>query len=268
MAEAGVIQSRSVVVDSHGAVCNLVASVTIDISYTQVVVALPGITVPLRLVGVEHPVLFEFLTVPVPGSDDATGIVAAAEDGRCMLAVQIAHGSQHTVRAVGIVVAPVLGSATLWHVRFGIHRFASQSVKNGDIIRPGQDTACHGPPFLVIFAPFLLRTGCRALLASLVTVVSLSVAYDVSLAVSCSVGSANDELCPPVTVQVIDDERHIVGSAADVDTHVDAPEQRTVQPIAVEEGRAGISVMSIVVGIRRIPFQNNLILSVTVNICH
>ena len=126
MAHAGVIQSTAIVIYRHRAVGNLVATVAIHISHTQVVVTLSGIAVQglailanTLVIGVEHPVLLQFVAVPIPGSQHRTGVITATEDGRGMLAIQIAHSSQHTIRTVGIVIAPVAQVTTCRHVGFG-----------------------------------------------------------------------------------------------------------------------------------------------------
>lgn len=59
-----------------------------------------------------------------------------------------------------------------------------------------------------------------------------------------------------------------MGTRADVDAEVYAPEQCTVELIAVEQGGARVAVMGIIVSIGRVPFQDDLILPVTINITY
>ena len=100
------------------------------------------------------------------------------------------------------------------------------------------------------------------------TVVCQTVANDLSQSVARSVGGFHDKLCLSVAIQVIGDKGHVVGPGADVDTHVYTPEKCAVKTVAVEEGRPGITIVGIIVGIGGIPFQNDLILSVAIDISY
>ena len=75
-----VIETAPIVVDGHRTVGDLVAAVAVDIGHTEIVVALSGVAGPLGIVGIECPTGFELMTVPVPGDEHRTGIVAATED--------------------------------------------------------------------------------------------------------------------------------------------------------------------------------------------
>ena len=59
-----------------------------------------------------------------------------------------------------------------------------------------------------------------------------------------------------------------MGATADVDTQVDAPQQRAVQSVAVQQRRSGIAVVRIVVGIGGVPLQQYLVLAVAIHITH
>ena len=89
-----------------------------------------------------------------------------------------------------------------------------------------------------------------------------------TFAVAGTISGTDDKLRTSVTIQVVDDERHIVCTTANVDAHVNTPQQRTIQTVAVEECLSCESVMRIVVSIGRVPLQDNLILSVTIDITY
>ena len=100
-------------------------------------------------------------------------------------------------------------------------------------------------------------------------VVCSTVAHVAALAVACTVGRAYDELCPSVAIEVVDDEWHVVSPRADVDAHVDTPEQLAVcDLVAVEDGGASETVVGIVVGVGGVPLQDDLIFSVAVDISY
>ena len=136
-----VVKTGTVVVDGHGAVGNLIVSVTVNIGHAQVVVALSGIVAPLRVVGVECPAFFQVLSVPVPGRKNAARVVATAEDSAGVPPAEIAKGRKETVGAVGIVVAPVSYLAASRNVGLGAEGTPRKAVEHGDILRPGEDAA-------------------------------------------------------------------------------------------------------------------------------
>ena len=279
MAHASVVESPSVVVDSHRAVGDLVAAVAVDIGHAQVVITLSGIVGPLGVVCVEHPVGLQLMSVPVPGCDDAAGVIAATKDAAGVDAVEIGHTRQETVGAVGILVAPVVEVAAFGDIGFGVEGTACETVEDGDVFVARQDTARHRTLAVVVARPFLttvkrtffLRRHLAFSLSGLgfhdtVTVVGCCIADDVPDSVGSAVGGPDHQLRLAVAVEVVDHERHVMGTAADVAAHVDTPEPLAVETIAVEEGRTGEAVVGIVVGVRGVPLQDDLVLPVAVDI--
>ena len=80
VSHASIVQSASVVVNSHRAIGNLVAAIAIDISHAQVVVPLSCIGGPFWGIGVKRPMILQLFAVPIPCGDDGTGVVAPAKD--------------------------------------------------------------------------------------------------------------------------------------------------------------------------------------------
>ena len=97
MPHACVVETATIVIYSHRAVGNLIAAIAIYIGHTQIVIALTGIAGPLGGVGIENPMLTELAAVPIPRSNNGAGVIASAEEGRCMLAIEIANTCQHAV---------------------------------------------------------------------------------------------------------------------------------------------------------------------------
>ena len=265
---AGVVEPAAIVIDGHGAVCDFVASVAVHVGHAEVVVALPGIVGPLWLVGVEGPAVCQFLAVPVPCGDDGARVVSPAEDAAEASPVEVSGGGEHAVGAVGVAVAPVHGVAALRDVGLAVHGLTGHAVEDGDVFRTGEDAAGHGPLPPVVFAPLLLWLRCLGLSGGSVAVVGSGVADHLALCVAGAVGGAHHHFGAAVTVEVADDERYVMRPAADVDAHVDAPEQRTVEAVAVEERGAGEAVVGVVAGVGGVPFQYEFILSVAVHVAH
>ena len=270
MAHSRVVETTSVVIDSHRTIGDLVATISIDVGHSQVVIALSGIFCPLGVVGIEGPTILEFLAIPIPGSEDCTRVIATTEDSARLMTIEVAHSSQHAVAAIGIIVSPIGKVTAFGDVGLGIHGSACQTIEDRDVFGTRQDAARHGTSFTIVFAPFAL--GRRLLLVgsfgTAVTIVGLRITDDIALSVDGTIGSLHHHFGTTITIEVIDDERHVVGTAADIDAHIDAPEQGAIEPIAVEERRTRVAIVCIVVSIGGIPFENNLILTIAIDITH
>ena len=107
MSHSGRIKSFAVVVDSTGTVNDFVASITIHIAYTQIVVSLSGVLVTSGMVAVEYPTVLQFFSVPVEGSQNSTRVVASAHDNTWVYSVKIGYTSQEAVASVTFCVSPV-----------------------------------------------------------------------------------------------------------------------------------------------------------------
>ena len=99
-------------------------------------------------------------------------------------------------------------------------------------------------------------------------VVRIRVAYDLAGPVDCAVRSLGHHFRAAVTVKVVDHELGVVCSRADISSEVDSPESRAVELHAVDEGRAGVAPVGVVVGVGRIPFEEDLIFAVSVDITY
>ena len=71
-----------------------------------------------------------------------------------------------------------------------------------------------------------------------------------------------------VLVEIVNHELRIVCSGTDVHAQVDTPELRAVQLVAVEIDVVGLVALGVVLRGGRIPFDDDLILSVAVDIAH
>ena len=91
MTEACVVESTTIVVNSHRTVCYFVAAIAINISHSEVVVALTSIACPLRIVCVEDPTAGEILSVPIPGSNNCASVISTAEESRSLFAIEISY---------------------------------------------------------------------------------------------------------------------------------------------------------------------------------
>ena len=275
MTEAGVVEASAIVVEGHGAVGDLVAAVAIHVAYAQVVVALSCIAAPLGGVGVEGPADCQLFAVEVVGGDARAGVVAATEDGAQVLAVEVAAGGQETVAAVGVVVAPAAQLTALGDIVDGADGTSALALKAGDPFRALVDEAAACSLAVHVVRPSrtaeLLAgvvvglVGCRVRLADMIGV---GIAEDGACAVDGAVAGANKELSTAVAIEVCHDEGRIVSTAANVGAEVDAPHGGAVQAQGFENGGRCDAAVAVVFGVGGVPLQDNLHLSVAIEVCH
>ena len=141
MPESCVVESCSIVVNSHRTICNLIKSISIDICNTQIVVSLSRITSPLRLIGVESPFVSEVLSIPIPCRNNRTRVVSPTENSTCMHAIEISHSSEVSFRAVGMVVAPCPHLPSFRDVVHRCHSLSRESVEDCQVFRTFHDTS-------------------------------------------------------------------------------------------------------------------------------
>ena len=194
MTHTCVIKALSVVVNSHRTIGDLVTTITVDISNSEVVISLSSIGAmglavftSARGIGVEYPMLFQFTTVPIPCGKDCTCVITSTENGRGVLAIEITHSSEHAIRTVGVIVAPVLQVPTLRNIGFGIHSLACDTIEHGDIFSSCEDSSGLGSSLFVILGPFTFRCRVLGIFGGTMTVVCQTVANDLSQSVARSV---------------------------------------------------------------------------------
>jgi hypothetical protein len=88
------------------------------------------------------------------------------------------------------------------------------------------------------------------------------------LAIGSARGGFDHQFSTAIAIEVVDDKRNVMGSGTDVRTHVDAPKERAIETVTVEERGTGIAIVRVIAGIGRFPLQDDLILSVAIDISH
>ena len=276
--QAGVVVACAVVVHAHRAVGNLVASVAIDVGHAQVVVALSGVFGPPGLCGVKHPALLQLLAVPVPCGQHAARVVSATHHHRGVNAVEIGHAGQIALRAVGIVVAPGSELALSGHVVHGGEGFARPAFKHGEVFRTALDEAAASSLLVLAEALRGVAVGvvvCLAVVAHPHAIVGFSIADHASRAVHSAVGGLHHQLGPAVAIEVVGHHLGVVGAAAYVAAHGDAPEAvlpvltlLAVQAVGVDIGLVGHAALRVVARVGGVPFQDEFHLAVAVEVGH
>ena len=127
----GRVASFAIMVDGARTVNNFIATVTVHISYTQVVIPLPGIIFATGVITIEYPVFFQFFPVPAEGSQDGAGVIPPAHHYTWMNSIQIGYTSQKTVAAVGTFISPIGRITALRDIVNRVQCFSRQSGKYG-----------------------------------------------------------------------------------------------------------------------------------------
>jgi hypothetical protein len=212
----------------------------------------------------------------VPGRQSGAAVIAAGEDQAGPLSVQIGRARQEAVGAVGVAVAPDLGhlldrgsvGARIARGRVGGagQGLARQAVEHGQVFGTFEDAALDaghlravgqdggaGPvglgPFTAALAP-----------------VDVRVAEHLAGPVRRAVAGAHGHLGLAVAVQVIDLELGVVRAGPDVVAQVDAPQSPALQRVGVDEHVAGIAAEGVVLGVGRVPLEDDLVAAVAVQV--
>ena len=227
MTEACVVESTTIVVDSHRTVCYFVAAIAINISHSEVVVALTSIACPLRIVGVEDPTTGEILSIPIPSSNHGTCIISTTEESRRSFTIEISHTCKITLRTIAMVVAPTSKWSATWNIVNSLHSFACKTVEDSKIFRALHDSA--QAIALLVAAPIF-----RA------------IANDIAFAIDGAIGCLHHEFSFAIAIEVVSHKLSVVGSCTDILSHVDTPQTCAVKLQAIEINIARVASMRII----------------------
>ena len=237
-------EELSVIVDAACSREYLLLTVIVTVGCHYIMVAAAPAGSGLVVSGIEYPPFHQFLVPDVYCGPCKSGIVSSAVYGRGVDSVKIGDTAVHAVNAVAVVVAPVAHLASGYGKIYGIQRCACLSVKESHILWTAEDISLS------------------------VAVILAAVAYDLSPAVGGPVSGLCDELSLSVAVKVRNAHLCIVLTRSDILSQVYAPELFSLKCVAVNENIVGLSLLRIVLGVGRVPFQEYLILSVAVHISH
>lgn len=159
-----------------------------------------------------------------------------------MHAVEICDCCEEAVAAVGVAIAPVLEISTFGYIVNRLESFARLTIENREIFRSGDDSSVYVSP------------------------VGLAVADETLGSVDRSIAGLAYEFRTSVAIEVIYHELSVVGTRADVFSEVYSPESCSVEFVAVEDSWSGESVVGVVVGVCRVPFENYLVFAVSIHI--
>nr|GEU28583.1 indole-3-acetaldehyde oxidase [Tanacetum cinerariifolium] len=239
--EAGGVQQLAVAADGGRAVHDVVLAVAIGVAGGKPVRALAA-RGAARHVGVEHPAAGEVAVAPVPGRDHGARVVPARKHGAGACTVEVRHAAQEAVYPVAVVVAPAGHRAARGQVVDGFHGGARLAVEHGQELGAGQHVA------------------------GAVAVVGAGRADGRALAVHRAVGRLGHHLGQAVAVEIVRQERGVVGARADVLAEVDAPQARAVEFVGVQIRVARVAGLGVILGVGRLPFDDQFVRAVAVQV--
>ena len=182
------------------------------------------------------------VVAPVPRGEHGPRVVAARHHQARPFSVEVRNRGEEAVDAVAVGVPPVADGAARHDVRSGGERVAVQAVEDGEKLGARQDVAGGVAP-----------VGGR-------------VADHIASTIDRSIGGPAGDLRPAVAVQIVDDELRVMCAGADVRSEVDAPQACPGQRVGVEIDRAGVAALRVVFRVRRIPFDDELVLAVAIQV--
>ena len=201
-----------------------------------------------RAVGVEEPLESQVFTVPVPGRKRGSCVVAAAHYCAGSASVQIGYCGKMPLAAVAVVVAPTAVLASAGQIIYSLEGGTGLAAEDGQILR-----SVHNPALKPSFAA---------------AIVLRSVADNLPKTIDSAVCSFADKFGNPVRIKVIDKELSIVGAGPDVAAEVYSPQSFAAKFQTVDEDASGVARVGVVVGVRGVPLEENLVLSVAVGIAY
>ena len=274
VAEAGAPESGAVVVNGAGAVGDLIFAVPVQIADADAVGALAGVGAigGRTAAAVEGPALGQLPATPVPRSQKGAGVIATGKHAGGALAVQVGDGGEKPVEAVAVAVAPKGGEArtrgvvievvgvALGKETGGGEFGAGESVKDRQELGTGEDVA--------------------AGIAVIVGIVEGRTHPALPLGRAADVGSGGVErtgrapahdLGAAIPVEIVNHEIHVMRARADIHPEIDAPDRSRrsgIEFVGVQVGVSGVAALGVVLGVGRIPLENELVFAVTIEIAH
>jgi len=254
MSQPGGVESLAVVVNGTGTVHNLVTTIPIHITHTQVVVSLSAVSSQLRIVvGIEQPAQGELSVFKVKSSQSSPGIVAPAHHHTGILAVQVGHTGQIALGTVAVSVAPyspeLLGSGILgFRMTSGnviniLDGSSGHPVKDGEVLRTAENVSLRAYPF------------------------GIGVPDHLAFPVHRTVSRFAHQLSLAIPVQVIHYEWRGVSPLANVLAQVDAPHKSTIQLVSFKFGLLGHAGTSAVAGAHLL-LDDDLIVAISIQVGH
>ena len=297
MAEPRRVQQTSIVIDRSRAISNLVASITIHISYCQAVGALckGRRREPMRLLDYlafaihHHPVVRsersmqplrrQLFTIEIHCPEIRTGVVSSAHHGTRPMgsSIKISHASEVSFATVAIVVliAPNrrISRKSISLKSFTLSHLSSHTESSVRIIPDGMHrlsrfaiedseqfrTILDAPPTVAIISRIIERTN---------LCISSRFANKPALSIDTSSRSLANHFRLSIAIKVENQELGIVGTGTDILAKIDAPELCSVEFITIKNHIASIAIVGIVVRVGRVPFHYQFILTVTIHVAH
>jgi hypothetical protein len=96
--------------------------------------------------------------------------------------------------------------------------------------------------------------------------ISRAVADHATSRVGRAVGGFTRKFRPPVAIEIVDHELGVVGAGPDIAAEIDAPESCAIQFVGVEKHVARIAGLRVVLRVGRIPFQDDFVLTIAIEI--
>ena len=198
-----------------------------------------------------QPFRVEPLTVEIHRPQIRASIISAAHHGTriSVHAIEMSHAGQIPLATIALTfrVAPS-----------GIFRLTPNTISTVGVIPYGvQSLACHTAEHRQQFLAFEYSSKLVAIVGGVVNLAYCGIRSRQSDKLSLTVGRAGSRLayhlCLAVAIEVIHEELCVVGTGTYVPSEIDAPQTLASQLIAIQDDITRISVVRVVVGIRRVP---------------
>ncbi len=247
--QARAIEARTIMIDGTGPVDDLVLPIGVHIPRGEAVRALARVGAVPRRGGIESPTFGKGPIAPIPSHEDGSCVIPTTEDRARLGPIQIGGASEEAIHTVPVGIPPRADRATDREIERGGHLLTRRPIEHRQEFRP--------------------REHITARVAVIIAVDDRRGVPQAQVGAGPILGAGRrlaHQLGFPVTVKIIDLELGIVGARADVLAQVDPPQSGALQLIAIEVDVPCITRLGIVLGIRRVPLDEDLIFPVPVHI--
>ena len=195
------------------------------------------------------PTLRKGCTVPIISRNRHSRIIAALKNHTGLYAVQISVRRQKSIHSISVTIAPAFHRATRRIVKDSRHFDSGFAIENRQIFISAQNI-----------------TAAVSIIRAIVVICRRTFRKIFSGTVFCPGSRFHRDFGKSIQVIIADKNLRIVRSRPDIFAQIDSPKFCSVQFIGIDNHISRISFLRIVLGIARIPFENQLVFPVSVQI--
>ena len=250
VALARAVHEFAIVVNGTAPFDDFVKAVAIHIARRNVVIAL-SIAFLTACSCVVVPTLRKRLSIPIVSGNRHAGVVTTLKHHARLFSVKVGICRQESIHAVAVTIAPALDRAASGVIIHRRHFLAGLAVENREPLRSRENVSV-GVSIILAVVSTLRRTERQVTTAT----------------IFCAGSRLHGKFRLTVAIVVTHKHLRIMSPRTNVHTKVNAPKFLATHLVAINEHVAGLALLRVVLGIARIPLENQLKFTVTIHIAY